>query len=215
MSLFWKSMIGMINQAEGEDYYAIDEAYHKDLDIAYRTNLTGYGDLKRPKVDKNELCMSLSLSPLFSTVGGFIKDSAWIYYTSKEGFINLFPYVHSDVFHLQKKDMQKECFTYATPVLNPDKSFFWTPLYIDAGGLGLMTTIGVPIYHDKEFKGVVALDMTLEDLDGLMLGLAVYEGSAFIVNKQDQILSKSLVKTLESYLIQQFLLFQHHLCFYL
>lgn len=183
------SIIDMVSQADGEDYYTIDEAYHKDLDITYRTNVTGYGNINRVGLDKNELCMALSLNPLLTTVGNLITDSAWIYYTSKEGFINLFPYVHSDAFRLQKKDMDKECFTYATPTLNPDKSLFWTPLYVDAGGLGLMTTIGAPVYHDREFKGAVTLDMTLEHLDDLMVGLGAHKGSSFIVNAQDQILS--------------------------
>ena len=188
------SIIDMISQVDGEDYFTIDEAYHEDLDISYRTNLTGDGNLSRVSLDENELCMALSLSPLFETVGTLIKDSAWIYYTSKEGFINLFPYVHSDVFRLQDKDMHKECFTYATPTLNPDKSLFWTPPYVDSGGLGLMTTIGLPIYHDSQFKGAVALDMTLVHLDDLMMGLDNHKASAFIVNREDQILSSYRVE---------------------
>jgi len=187
-----QSITDMVRQVDGEAYYTIDEAYHKDLDVTYRTNVTGYGDLNRGEIDKNELCMALSLNPLLTTVGNFIKDSAWIYYTSKDGFLNLFPYVHSDNFRLKEKDMDKECFTYATPALNPSKSLFWTPLYIDAGGLGLMTTIGKPVYHDSEFKGVVALDMTLEHLDDLVMGIEGYKGDAFIVNAQNQLLSYSV-----------------------
>jgi len=184
-----QSLTDMVSQVPNADYYTIDEAYHEDFYIEHRTNITGYGDIEQNEVDKNELCMALSLNPILATVGNLIKDSAWIYYTSKDGFINLFPYVHSDNFRLKEEDMDKEFFTYATPALNPDKSLFWTPLYVDAGGLGLMTTVGKPIYHDSVFKGVVALDMTLEQLNDLVVGLKGDDGFIFIINKQNQILS--------------------------
>ena len=193
-----QKMTGMVSQTEGEDYFTIDEAYHQDLDITNRTNVTGYGDLNRGEIDKNELCMALSLNPLLTTVGNLIPDSAWIYYISKAGFINLFPYVHSESFRLREEDMDKACFTNATPALNPDKSLFWTPLYMDAGGLGFMTTIGKPIYHDREFKGAVALDMTLEHLDDLIIDVKGYDGSAFIINNHNQLLSSSAISVINS-----------------
>ncbi len=184
-----QSMVDMVHQARKGNYYTLDDAYHKLLDIKDRTNITGYGDLNSTQIDKNELCMALSLNPLLSTVGNYVKDSAWIYYTSKSGFINLFPYVHSDIFRLRKEDMDKECFTYGTPSLNPEKSLYWTPLYADAGGLGLMVSIGKPVYHDSVFKGVVALDMTLEHLNALLDGLKDIRGVAIISNEKSQILA--------------------------
>ncbi len=189
-----QSMVTMVHQAREGNYFTLDDAYHKLLDITDRTKITGYGDLHSSDIDKNELCMALSLNPLLSTIGNHIKDSAWIYYTSKSGFINLFPYVHSDIFRLRKEDMDKECFTYGTPALNPDKSLFWTPLYVDAGGLGLMTSIGKPVYHNREFKGVVALDMTLEHLGALLEGFKDSQGTSLIANAQHQILAMQGIK---------------------
>ncbi len=179
----------MVHQVSDKDYYAIDGDYNQDFDIRYRTNLTGYGDLKAKNIDSNELCMALSLNRFFNTISNQIKDSAWIYYTSKTGFINLFPYVHSDIFHLKKGDMLKECYTYGTPAFNPNKEYYWTPLYVDAGGLGLMVSLGKPLYVNGDFKGVVAFDMTLEHLKDLLKKFKGGFAKACLVNKENELLS--------------------------
>ncbi len=176
-----------VDSVPEKDYFAIDERYPKSFDALYRSNLTGYADLK--KIDADEICMALSLNPLFYDISTGIKDIAWVYYTSKKGFINLFPYVDSDNFHLQKKDMDKECYTYGLPQYNPDKSYYMTPLYEDAGGLGLMISIGMPVYHDSLFRGVVAFDMTIEHLTNLLSPIKDFRGSALIKNRQGQVLA--------------------------
>lgn len=48
---------------------------------------------------------------------------------------------------------------------NPDKDPLWTAPYVDATGLGLVTTSAAPVYsRGGELIGVVGLDLTLSDL---------------------------------------------------
>ncbi len=181
-------LVDMVKEREHGAYYSIDDDYIEELPISNRTNLTGYGLLEHDKLDQ-ELCMALSLSPFFKTMSKRLKESTWFYYTSKKGFINLYPYVHSYFFRLKEDDMNKACYLYATPKLNPQKKIFWSPLYVDAGGLGLMTTVGKPVYHDGQFKGVVALDMTLEHLHALLDDESKFVEKKLLVNKEGEVLA--------------------------
>ena len=48
---------------------------------------------------------------------------------------------------------------------NPEKSPVWTAPYVDATGLGLVTTAATPVYDNQgNLVGVVGLDLTLKDL---------------------------------------------------
>jgi GAF domain-containing protein len=49
--------------------------------------------------------------------------------------------------------------------LNPDGLAWWTPPYVDATGLGLVTTAAAPAYDkDQNLVGVVGFDVTLNEL---------------------------------------------------
>jgi PAS domain S-box-containing protein len=171
-----------IKQSPDKKYFALD----KDREGSY-ANITGFGDFK---VD-NEMKMAYELSPLFKEVSMRTKESAWIYYTSKKNYIVLFPYVDSQDFYLKKEDMYKECYLFGIPAINQDRKLYWSPLYVDAAGLGLMVSVGKPVYHDDTFMGVVALDMTLNHLVELTSKLDALGGSAIIINAQHQVLAAS------------------------
>jgi PAS domain S-box-containing protein len=174
-----------LKQSSDKKYFALD----KEEQNGY-VNITGFGNFK---VD-NEMCMAYELSSLFYEVGMHIKESAWIYYTSKKNYIVLFPYVDSKNFYLKKEDMKKECFLYGTPAINRDRALYWSPLYVDAAGLGLMVSVGKPVYYEDEFMGIVALDMTLNHLAELTSKLDELGGTAVIINAQHQVLAASNIK---------------------
>ncbi|MEL6560492.1 MAG: ATP-binding protein [Bacteroidota bacterium] len=52
----------------------------------------------------------------------------------------------------------------ATPENNPKADVIWSPLYEDAGGLGLMISAMMPIYQQNQFIGALGLDVTLNKL---------------------------------------------------
>jgi len=52
----------------------------------------------------------------------------------------------------------------AAPGENPDRNAVWSPVYLDATGLGLLVTASSPVYAGDEFVGVVGIDVTLDSI---------------------------------------------------
>lgn len=77
-------------------------------------------------------------------------------------------------------------FTGSTPQNNPRRAPWWTPVYADATGLGLVTTLAVPVYDEyQEFIGVVGLDMTLNAMRANVESTRFLEsGYAFLIDAE-------------------------------
>ena len=70
-----------------------------------------------------------------------------------------------DEVHYKKKYSNEPIIRYARPEFNPNKELFFTPIYFDGGGLGLMVTLGMPLYQDDKFLGTFDLDITLTSIN--------------------------------------------------
>ncbi len=66
----------------------------------------------------------------------------------------------------------------------------WTPVYQDATGLGLVTTVAMPVHdHDNRLVGVVGLDITLSELQSNIHDSTFSKGSySFLVDEQGRAL---------------------------
>lgn len=151
-------------------------------------NLTGIGSF----ADKNlqpEINTALCLNPLFQQVKKSLPDVTWIYYMSSQGFINLYPWVESQIYHFSAQHYQHDFYQYALPKHNKNKAHFWTKAYIDEAGQGLMVTLAAPVYQKENFKGVVALDITLKSLNIFLEKHKLCCGNVFIVNQYEQVLA--------------------------
>ena len=90
-------------------------------------NLTGEGDIKGRNRDfYREIHMALTLNPHFRMVAISIKNAAWVYYTSKSNFINIYPWVSSKDFKFSTELQTHEFYTLGLPQNNPDRKMFWT-----------------------------------------------------------------------------------------
>ena len=128
-------------------------------------NLTGQGDLSALSASlKNEIEMAFNLNSDFKSTLSSVPNAAWVYYTSKNKFINLYPWVPSADFKFTERLFNKEFYTLGVPEANPDKDIFWTSVYLDEAGKGVMVTAAKPVYNGEEFLGTVAIDFTLEEL---------------------------------------------------
>jgi GAF domain-containing protein/HAMP domain-containing protein len=60
----------------------------------------------------------------------------------------------------------------------------WSPVYLDATGLGLVTTVAIPTYKpDGELIGVIGLDLTLEEIRANIETTSFYEsGYSFLID---------------------------------
>jgi signal transduction histidine kinase len=153
-------------------------------------NLTGLGQLQdRDSTFYRELYMALDLTPDFRAISGTIKDAAWVYYTSAAEFINIYPWVSSSKFKFSKELYTHEFFSLGSPEKNPEKKVFWTEVYVDEYGKGLMTTCAAPIYDQDRFLGTVAIDLTVDFLNTIVKKFHPQTGKMLLVNDRGQILA--------------------------
>ena len=138
---------------------------------------------------RSEVEMALSLNSRFHAIGKLLPNAAWVYYTSASGFINIYPWTPSKDFKFNSGLLEKEFFTGGRPEINPKRTRFWTEAYVDDAGKGLMVTVAAPVYHGKSFKGTVALDLTLDELNRFVHNWPSRSGELFVVNDRDQLLA--------------------------
>ncbi|MEW6669055.1 MAG: ATP-binding protein [Thermodesulfobacteriota bacterium] len=159
-------------------------------------NLTGLGPIKTSDVAfRRELCMALNLNPDFRSISKAIKDAAWVYYTSASNFINIYPWVSSKKFRFSKELLSHEFFLLGLPENNPKQTLFWTEVYVDEYGKGLMTTCAAPVYDDGRFLGTVAIDLTVDFLNTNIRQFRIGKGEMFLVNNRNQLLAHPLMIT--------------------
>lgn len=129
-------------------------------------NMTGIGPLTGRKDDfMGEMEMALALRTVFRIARERQPDIPWVYYTSRNHFQFVYPWVPSTWVAYSAKVLETERFAAGAPERNPDRKEFLTPVYEDNGGQGPVITIGRPIYLEDRFAGVVAVDLALRQLN--------------------------------------------------
>lgn len=137
-------------------------------------NLTGTGKIPTTGIKLREINLAFNLNTYFRKVYEMIPDIAWIYYTSNNDFVSMYPWVSSDDFFYNSGLKKAGFFQYAGPEMNPDRESVWTPVYADYAGQGLMVTYSCPLYYGKDFMGVISLDFTSAYISKLIS--SEYEG---------------------------------------
>jgi len=168
--------------------YTGDDMFGPQTPYVDKANISGYGKLAKDKNSLAEMEMSLELIRYFKRIKMQNKDYAWVYYYSNSDFITLYPFVTSKEMELLPEYKQQPLFIYATPALNPERKLFFTPLYIDNGGLGLMITIGKPVYDGNKFIGVTEIDMTLQSQSRMLAKLDYLNNNSIIVNQEGEVI---------------------------
>jgi signal transduction histidine kinase len=156
-------------------------------------NLTGAGTL--PPMESGEgreIEMALTLNPLFKATHDQVPDAAWVYYASKNHFIALFPWTDSRDFHWSENLATYESYKLGLPSADPARQAFWTDVHVDAGGKGLVASVGQPVYDaEGQFRGTVNLDLTLGAINR-DLTLGEFGGArVFLINDKNQVIADS------------------------
>ena len=153
-------------------------------------NLTGTGSIgNRNSEFYQEAYMALNLVPVFRATMNTIHSNAWSYYISANEFEIIYPWVSSREFHFTTKNFNDPCYSMATPENNPDRGQYWTEVYVDAYGKGLMTTCGIPIYEGDDFLGMIGLDLTVDFLNEEIGKFDLRNGRFFIINDKKQVVA--------------------------
>ncbi|WP_119300308.1 sensor histidine kinase [Dongia deserti] len=160
-------------------------------DDGLMSSVSGAGPVPAPgSALGQEVEMSLLLAPQFAAAAENIPNMAWAYYTSANRFIAMYPNVSCADFFYSDDLRAHEFFSLGRPEVNPHRSQFWTSAYVDEAGKGLMATLGAPVYGPEgNFRGTVAIDLTMETLSRYVASEELGEGTLLVVNAQEQVLA--------------------------
>ena len=180
---------GALQDNPAGDYFHLD-GYQPPLTEAMVGNLTGSGSIKQRGPEfYRELHMALELNHLFRAIAEHSPNLPWVYYLSKNNFINIYPWVAANEFRFSAQLKEHEFYRLGEPELNPEHQPFWTHAYLDEYGKGAMVTCAAPVYEGKSFLGTVAIDLTLESLSSLARNFEAEKASLFLTNSDRQLLA--------------------------
>lgn len=178
----------MLTQDDQFLYRLIPDATQKEPTLI--SNLSGRGSFSQIESDPNfekEISMSLTLNPIFKATIQNIPDITWAYYTSGRKFINIYPY--DPEFEFEEALLETPFFINGMPENNPQHDLFWTPIYLDIAGQGLMVTLAAPVYEQQRFLGTVAVDFTLNILSHFIQSFSYPQGTLMISGDDHQLLA--------------------------
>jgi len=168
-------------------------------------NLTGIGDFGTFGDDiKAELQMALFVNSGFEVALKNNPGSVWVYYTSVHDFQNLYPWLPPSQPSYYADISKQEFMDQAGPRLNPQKNNFWTRPYQDGGvegsryRRGQIVTNAEPVYDGNQFIGVMALDVSIRELQRVVGKFPLSAGSLILLDKRGDLLTSHSVEGDES-----------------
>lgn len=164
-------------------------------------SVQGIGALANQSEDfERELSMTLRLIPIFQSIKENLQEVTWVYYISARAFMNLYP--HSAELEFEQSLLELPFFTQGLPENNPQRRTSWTEAYLDLAGQGMMVTATAPIYENEQFRGTVAMDITLDRLNQVIQNFDYSQGTLFIAGENQQLLAYPGLKTTSASEIQ-------------
>lgn len=82
-----------------------------------------------------------------------------------------------------------ELYTLGEPAADPDRLAYWSPVYVDAGGAGLMVTHAAPVWTGDRFRGVVGTDVLLSFLSDFLEGFPAVPGTVAVVDQAGNLIA--------------------------
>jgi len=160
-------------------------------------NLSGLGSLSAlSSPHKAEINMALFLNTFFEIALKNTQGAVGVYYISKNHFQLFYPWIPMDTLTLSTKLQNNKAYQQASR----HRRNFWTPAHEETMGIAnpsperLVISNASPIYEGTQFLGVVAMDMSLAELTGIMHQFQSPSGSLFLINKDNQVLTSKGVE---------------------
>lgn len=82
-----------------------------------------------------------------------------------------------------------DLYTQGEPGADPDRSAYWTPVYVDAGGAGLMVTHAAPVWTGDRFRGVVGTDVLLSFVGDYLASFPATPGRVAVVDQAGNLIA--------------------------
>lgn len=139
-----------------------------------------------------EIVQTERLDGPFTAIKSVSPDTQWIYLTTPEGMMRLYPWASNDHYPDDWDPRQIVFYTVAAPENNPTLAPQWTPPYVDFAGAGWMVTASAPILADDgTFLGVMSHDVTIESLKQIALEITVLNGvgTGFLIDSEGKVIA--------------------------
>lgn len=163
------------------------EVFGENLSNVYWT-----GSLTPQTPVANKIVGTEELDTVFEGIKQVNADTQWVYLTTPEGMMRLYPWASNDHYPDNWDPREIVFYNVAEPANNPELTPQWTPPYVDFAGAGWMVTASVPIVDAQgEFLGVMSHDVTIESLKQIALGINVLDGDGygFLIDNEGKVIA--------------------------
>lgn len=156
--------------------------------------ISGTGNLeRRTNQYYREMDMLFEMNLSFPVAMEMVPDATRVYYLSANEFIGIYPWPGDDyAFH--SSTLNSPAYQSALSKNNPQREVYWTDVYADEVGKGLMTTVGSPLYIGDKYYGALAIDITLSSLSKELLPQGGLNGHMVLVDRKNNIMSHSQIQ---------------------
>jgi two-component system, NtrC family, sensor kinase len=139
-----------------------------------------------------QIVQTEGLDTTFGGIKAVSPDTQWIYLTTAEGMMRLYPWASNDHYPDGWDPREIIFYTVAEPENNPLLETTWTPPYVDFAGAGWMVTVSTPILGaDDSFVGVMSHDITIQSLKDIALTINVLDdvGYGFLIDREGNVIA--------------------------
>jgi PAS domain S-box-containing protein len=121
----------------------------------------------------------------------------WSYYFSQSrAFVSIFPWGPAAQF-VGTQEPEKtfdgyydyDVYRLGEAAANPGRDAYWTPVYLDAGGAGLMVTHASPVWDGDTFLGIVGTDVLLGRLSDYLAKFPSTAGRVVLIDQADNVVA--------------------------
>jgi GAF domain-containing protein/HAMP domain-containing protein len=133
--------------------------------------------------------LSAYLDFMFEAAAASFTNVDAIYFATPRDVTRYFPNIElGAVVPPDFAASQRPWFVGSTPEANLERAAWWTPPYVDATGLGVITTAAMPVYGKGDaFIGVIGLDVTLTEMvEGIEATRVLKSGYSFMIDQSGQ-----------------------------
>ncbi|MGA0613983.1 PAS domain S-box protein [Paracoccus sp. KR1-242] len=141
-----------------------------------------------------------AVTPLFALARAMQASRPYLrwsyFFSDSRGFVAIYPWSDPSAM-IDPADPHKSLqgyfdyplYTLGLPVNDPEKSAYWSPVYVDAGGAGLMVTYAAPVWSGGRFRGVVGTDVLLSYLSTLLADFPENEGTFAVIDQDGNLIA--------------------------